>query len=170
MMLFEEQLHVELPDSFQEMKEDRIHMMYPYENKPQIIFEDKEKHRFSTFSLLKEQELADNQVEYAVKMILKVVTSLYPDCLLDEARLTECVEGRCGWFSFKCAGADGELFHIMYIYPVNGSMMLGTLGCNTMDETGKQQLMEIMKSLKGFRKIHKIYGEMLKKHEKRGLY
>ncbi len=152
MMFFDEQLYVELPDTYGEMEKDRTATMYPYEEKPQIIMEDKESNRFCTFSLLKSQDLTADQVEYAIHIISKAVTSLYPTCLLHEPQPAECGEGKCGWFSFKTAGTDGDLFNIMYIYPVNGKMMLGTMGCGTLDEQGRRQIMEIMASLKSFRK------------------
>lgn len=152
MTLFEEQLYVELPDSYKEMAEEKATGIYPYEEKPQMIFEDEEMHRFCTFSLLKAQKLAVSQTETAIWVIHKVVTGLYPSCMLDEPSQADCGEGKCGWFSFKTAGADGELFHLMYIYPINGSMMLGTMGCRLSDDQGKEQMMEILSTLKCFRK------------------
>lgn len=152
MMFFDEQLYVEIPDIYEEMEKDRIATMYPYEKKPQIIMEDKESNRFCTFSLLDAQKLASDQAEYAIHVISRVVTGLYPTCLLHEPQLAECGEGKCGWFAFKTAGTTENFFNIMYIYPVNGSMMLGTMGCNSLDEQGQKQLMEIMASLKSFRK------------------
>lgn len=152
MLFFEEQLSVELPESFQKMEDSKIDSMYPYEEKPQIILEDKEMHRFCTFSLLKSQDLTADQTEYAIQIIFKVVTSLYPACLIDEPKQTDCGEGKCSWFSFKTAGTDGEIYNVMYIYPVNESMMLGTMGCRSLDEPGKKQMMEILGTLKSLRK------------------
>lgn len=166
MVIFEEQLQVEIPDSFQGMEKDKVDGMYPYDKKPQIILEDGDTHRFCTFSLLESQALSDNQVEDAIWIIKKVVTSLYPSCLLDKPQLMDCQAGTCGWFSFKSAGTEGELFNIMYIFPINGCMMLGTMGCMAEDESGKKQMMEIMGSLKAFRKN---FSWMLTRREGRTL-
>lgn len=152
MVIFEEQLFVELPDSFHEMALERIKNIYPYDEKPQIIWEDKNTNRFCTFSLFKERGLTGAQTEYAIELIQKAVLSLYPSSLLDEAKLRDCKGGKCGWFSFKGIGDKGELFNLMYIFPVNGCMMFGTMGCGMGDEAGKEQLMDIMKSLQTVRK------------------
>ncbi len=152
MMLFEEQLNVDISDSFQKMERDKADEMYPYDKKPQIILEDGGTHRFCTFSLLEAQPLIDNQVEDAIWIISKVVTSLYPSCMLDKPQLIECQNGASGWFSYRSAGTEGELFNVMYIFPVNSCMMLGTIGCMVEDKTGKKWMMELMASLKAFKK------------------
>lgn len=152
MLLFEEQLNVDISDSFQEMEKDKADWMYPYDKKPQVILEDGSTHRFCTFSLLEAQSLTDDQVEDAVWIISKIVTSLYPSCLLDKPQLIECQNRASGWFSFRSIGTEGELFNVMYIFPVNGCMMLGTIGCMAEDETGKEWMMELMASLKVFKK------------------
>lgn len=151
MLMFEEQFLVDIPDSFQEMEKVKIDMMYPYDEKPQIILEDKE-HRFCTFSLLENQILTDSQVESAIQTILKVVISLYPSSLLEEPQLMNGKGGTCGWFSFRTATTEGEIFNVMYIFPVNGCMMLGTIGCLDKDESGKKQMFEIIESLRSLRK------------------
>lgn len=152
MLIFEKRLHVDIPDSFGEMEKDRIAMMYPYEEQPQIALEEEETHRFCTFSLLETQALSEGQTEPAIRLIAKVITGLYPSCLLDKPQLADCQEGKCGWFSFQTAGMEGKIWNIMYIFSVNGCMMLGTLGCLAEDEPGKKQMMKIMKSLKNVRK------------------
>lgn len=152
LMMFEEQLLVQLPDCFEEMEESRIDGMYPYEEKPQIILEDKDTRRFYTFSYFPSQGLTRSQLKYASEEICNIVTSLYPSCLLKEPGLIHGQKGTCGWFSFKITGMEGELFHVMYILPVNGCMMLGTAGCMADDGEGKEQMMAVIKSLEPCKK------------------
>lgn len=123
--LFDGRLAVMLPDSFQTMEGDREQLMYPYEDRPQIILEDADTCRFCTFSLLKEQKLAGIQVEYVIQSITKAIVSLYPSCLLSEPQLVKREEGTCGWFSFRTAGKEGDLQNFMYVFPVDDCMMLG---------------------------------------------
>lgn len=146
-VMSEEQLLAQMPDSFKEMERESMEDRYPYEERPQIILEDEASRRFCTFSLLKAQKLSENQLEYALKEVCWVVTSLYPGSLLDAPRLAYCEGAVCGWFSFRVAGIEEELFHVMYILPVNGCMMLGTAGCALGDAEGKEQAMRIIKSL-----------------------
>ena len=160
MLLFKEQLYVNIPDSFQKMDKSNISEMYPYEERPQIILENRKEHRFCTFSLIENHGLGDTQIEYAIQSISNVVTSLYPSCLLEEAQLKECRGGTCGWFSFKNTGSRGEIHNVMYIFPVNGCMMLGTMGCMCGDKVGQGQIMQMIESIEAWEK----------KHEKRSIY
>ncbi len=145
-LLFDGRLAVSIPDTFQKMEDGRIEAMYPYGERPQVILEDTSKLRFCTFSLLEKQKLTKMQMERAICTISKAVLSLYPSCLLTEPELLKWDKGSCGWFSFRTYG-KGALFHIMYIFPTDGCMMLGTMGCDMEDETGKEQFRWMIKSL-----------------------
>lgn len=150
--LFEGQLMVELPDSFQEMTEEKAEEIYPYEARPQILWEDEEENRFCSFSLLEEQELQDGQVERALGAMEKAVRYLYPSGILEEPQVIKKDKRTYGWFSFVSAGVEGKLLNRMYIFPVNGSMMLGTMVCGLEDQQGKEQMEGIMDSLQAVRK------------------
>lgn len=146
--LFEGQLVVELPDSYQEMAEEKAKEIYPYEARPQILWEDEEENRFCSFSLLEEQKLQDGQVERALGAMEKAVRYLYPSSILEEPQVIKKDKRTYGWFSFVSAGAEGKLLNRMYIFPVNGSMMLGTMVCPLGDWQGEEQMGEIMDSLR----------------------
>ncbi|MDE6847451.1 MAG: hypothetical protein K2J99_17025 [Lachnospiraceae bacterium] len=167
MIMFEEQLSVIVPDSFHEMALNRVNDMYPYEEKPQVILEDENRHRFCTFSLFEDRELVDTQTEHAIQLILEVVLSLYPSALLDEAQVRNCKGGVYGWFSYKSMGNKGEIFNVMYIFPLNGCMMFGTMGCAVEDEEGKEELMNMMDSLQAVRKkfSYTIAGRKSENHK-----
>ena len=161
MLIFEEQLIVDIPEAFRMMTIDRIDGMYPCDEKPQIILEDEETHRFCTFSLFEGQILFDQQVEYAIRLISRTVISLYPSSLLEDVELLNCKEGRCGWFSFRTMWDQDWLYNVMYIYPVNSRMMFGTRGCGIGDGPGKEQFKAVMGSLHAVRKSspHRILGK-----------
>lgn len=152
-LLFDGRLAVGLPDSFRTMESGRAELMYPYEDRPQIILEEADTRRFCTFSLLKEQKLAGIQVEYVIQSITKAIVSLYPSCLLSSPQLAEREKGTCGWFSFRISGREGDLQNFMYVFPVDECMMLGTMGCFMEDEAGKEQLVQIMESLEVSEKV-----------------
>lgn len=156
MLLFDEQLYVNMPESFQEMSQDRIDALFPYEVKQEIMLENVLTGSFCTFSLFEDQGIMDSQVEYAIHSASKIVTRLYPSCLLEEEQTMSCAEATCGWFAFKTIAAEGALYNVMFFFPVNGHMMFGTMGCRMEDEQGKEQLMEIMRSLKAQKRKRKL--------------
>lgn len=146
-LFFDERLAVRIPNFFQPMESNRVELMYPYEQRPQIIFEDTNTHRFCTFSLLKEQKLAPAQVANAIQSISTAIVGLYPSCLLTDPQLVPNKAGACGWFSFRSSIREGTLQNFMYIFSVDECMMLGTMGCFIEDEAGKNQMLQMMESL-----------------------
>jgi len=146
-LFFDGRLTVQLPDTFQAMETNKAELMYPYEQRPQIILEDGETHRFCTFSLLKEQKLAAIQVEYVIQNITAAIVGLYPSCLLTDPRLAWRKEGTYGWFSFRSIIEERTIRNFMFVFSVDECMMLGTMGCFIDDEEGKKQLLQIMNSL-----------------------
>lgn len=156
MLLFDEQLYVDMPEAYQEMSKDRIDALYPYEVKQEILLENAQTRSFCTFSLFEDQGIMDSQVEYALHSVAKIVTRLYPSCLVDKEQIMNCSETPCGWFSFKTQGTDEELYNVMYVFPVNGHMLFGTMGCGMEDEQEKDLLMNILKSLKAQKKKRKL--------------
>lgn len=158
-LLFGGRLAVGIPNFFRAMENGRAELMYPYEDRPQIILEDEDTRRFCTFSLLKEQKLAGIQVEYVIRSITEAIVSLYPSCLLSEPQLAVREDGTCGWFSFQTSGGEGKLQNFMYVFPVDGCMMFGTMGCFIEDEEGKRQLLQIMESLEVPLKVP-VYGKI----------
>ena len=156
MFLFDEQLYVDIPESYQEMRQERIDALYPHEVRQEIILENAQTGSFCTFSLFEDQGIMESQVEYAIHSVSKIVTRLYPSCIVDKEQLMNCSESFCGWCSFQTQAADGQLYNVMYIFPVNGHMMFGTMGCRMEDEREKELLMSIMKSLKTQKKKRRL--------------
>lgn len=156
MFLFDEQLYVDMPESYQEMSQARIDEIYPYEVRQEIILENAQTGSFCTFSLFEDQGIMGSQVEYAIHSVSKIVTRLYPSCIVDKEQIMNCSESFCGWFSFQTQAAEGQLYNVMYIFPVNGHMMFGTMGCKMEEEREKELLMGIMKSLKAQKKKRRL--------------
>lgn len=146
-VLFDNLLSVSLPNSFEAMESGKVEFMYPNEDRPQFIYEDRKTNRFCTFSLLKDQKLTNLQVEHGIRSISNAIISLYPTCLLEDTQLFDKAEKVLGYFSFKTLCNEGSLRNIMYILSVDGCMMLGTMGCLLEDEDGEKQLFQIMDSL-----------------------
>lgn len=146
--LFDGKLLIEIPDSFQEAEGEKAANMFPYEERPQIILEEKGTSRFCTFSLLEKQSLTKNQTKHVIDLIADAVISLYPSCLLEQPGLVKREEAVYGWFAFQTSAREGKLYNIMYICPVNGSMLLGTMGCLMDDEAGRTGMQQQLGTLK----------------------
>ena len=146
-LLFDDRLLVYIPAFYEDMDQEKAKMMYPYENRPQIILENKKSFRWCTFSLLKEQGLSKSQIEDAIQSISKIVLSLYPSSMLRKPEIIKRKEGNCGWFAFRTVWKTGGIYNVMYVFSVDGSMMLGTLGCGEEDIEGIKEMMHVLKSL-----------------------
>ncbi len=144
---YDGRLLVYLPETYQRMDIERAKLMYPYADRPQIILEDGGACRWCTFSLLKEQRLSKRQIGDAIRSISRAILSLYPSCMIREPEVMRRRAGDCGWFAFRTAWDKGGAYNIMYVFSVDGSMMLGTLGCGMEDAQGIGELMGILRSL-----------------------
>lgn len=147
-VLFDGKLLIEIPDSFQAAEDEKAAGMFPYEERPQIILEEKGASRFCTFSLLENQSLTKNQTKHVIGRIADAVASLYPSCLLEQPRLVKREEAVYGWFAFQTSAREGKLYNMMYVCPVKGSMMLGTMGCLVHDMAGRNMMMHQLGTLK----------------------
>ena len=156
--LLENKLLVQIPDYFHQMEAEVTERMFPYEDRPENIFGCQDGSKFCTFSFLDNQELTSAQVIYAIQTISKLVLSLYPSSLINEPAVLTLKDGNCGWFEYWSKMKEGKLHNIMFIFPVEGTMMLGTAGFPFQDIEGEQEIKAMLGSLELPEKKGRLLG------------
>lgn len=137
-----------MPDSFQKMEEEAASQLFPYEDRPEFILGNPNRHRFCTFSFLKNQALTSAQVIYAIQTIAKLVLGLHPSALFGKPTVLSLEDGNCGWFEYGTNTREGKLQNIMFIFPIEGRMLLGTAGFLRQDREGEKEMRTMLESLK----------------------
>lgn len=119
------QFLVQIPEEIKEASDGRIKEKFPYQPKPQEVRMDEEGNRMITFNLL-ENLLEEEQVLPAIREVQRVINHKIPESIRTHARCMKLPAGMMGWFSFITGGLLDDVYHIMFLIPVSGKLMLGT--------------------------------------------
>jgi len=142
-LLFDNRLRIWLPDEFSFMSEIKVKQLYPFLERPQVLFSNADDTRFLTFSLL-EKEFAGSETLPAAREIRRMVWSLYPSSPPTEAVNIPLGEFSCAGVSFQIPSENGLLFHMLYVASLGKRMLLGTYGCPVADRDGKELLRNLV--------------------------
>ena len=141
--LFENKLRVCVPDEFYLAQEPEAVEMFPYQERPQIIFAVAGFSRYLTFSLL-DKKLGAGEPVKIIRELRKLIWSLYPGSLLSEANPLPFGVLECSGFSFRTGAGAAQVFNTMFAVSFEGRLLLGTFGCAIDDEAGKTLLKKII--------------------------
>ena len=132
---------------------------FPYAVKPQEVYADGTGRRILALNLL-EEGLEDGQVESAIAGIQKIIEKLYPGSIWHKARCMAAAKVTAGWFSFVTGSLAGEQFHILFLLPMEGRMLLGSWHSLT-ESIGKEtaDFLEMLKSIRIRNAIKTYTGE-----------
>lgn len=147
-LLFEDKMQIMLPENFEDMSVEAAKIKYPMEQRPAIIKTNKDGDINFTFNLL-EQPLDNSQVEDVVNMLRNVLKKTNPSNKCGNVNL-ECVDNKnVAWFDVVNNGLDHNIFHIMYVLPINQKLMHGVFNCIVEDSNNwKQIALEVIRSIK----------------------
>lgn len=123
-VLFENSLQTEIPDDFEDMPLGLIRIMFPNEERPQIIMGSPDGNAYVTFSVL-EKTLTEQQLFMAAHAARALLYKFYPSCDKQRVHIIQLEDNMCGWFSFPAR----DMQNIMFIIAINNKMILGTCGC-----------------------------------------
>lgn len=119
------QLLVQIPEEIKEAYDERIKEKFPYQPKPQEVRMNEEGDKIITFNLL-ECLLEESQVLPAIREVQRLINHKIPESIRTHARCMKLPAGMMGWFSFITGGLLDDVYHIMFLIPVSGKLMLGT--------------------------------------------
>jgi len=141
--LFENKLRIHLPDSLKQVQESEEVKVFPYKERPQIIFASPDCSRFLTFSLL-DKELGEGETIRAAKGLRNLILSIHPNSLLSKAGALRFGSLSCCGFRYLTGAGEAQVFNTMFAGSFEGKLLLGTYGCGIGDEEGKALLKKII--------------------------
>ena len=127
-ILFDDALQTVVPDDFEDMSLEAIGVMFPHEQRPQIIKGSPDGSTYVTFSLV-ERTLSRQQLFVASHSSLDFLKKFYPSCHNQRVHVIPLEDSMCGWFSFTAR----EMINILFIISIENKMILGTCGCSEDD-------------------------------------
>ena len=156
-MLFENKLRIYMSDDFYMMQEPEATEMFPYLERPQLIFAVVGFSRFLTFSLL-DKKLGSEETIKIIKELRKLIWSIYPSSLLSEANPLPFGNLKCSGFSFRTGDGKAQIFNTMFAVSFESRLLLGTFGCGIGDEDSKTLLRKIISEAEYLRINAKVDG------------
>lgn len=141
------QLLVQIPEEIKEASDGRIKEKFPYQPKPQEVRMNEEGDKIITFNLL-ECLLEESQVLPAIREVQRLINHKIPESIRTHARCMKLPAGMMGWFSFITGGLLDDVYHIMFLIPVSGKLMLGTFHFPArMEKQEKEKFFTMVKSI-----------------------
>lgn len=138
---------LKIAEEFAKASERKLSEKFPYDQKPQEAYMDKDGKRILTFNLL-EKRLEEKQVYTAIREIQRLISHVYPESIQKQAGCIKIVAGEAGWFSFITGGISEDQSHIMFILPVSERMMLGTYHFPMKEEREERKIfLKMLKSI-----------------------
>ena len=141
--LYGSKLRLHLPEGFSQAQESEAAKVFPYRERPQIIYASAGFSRYLTFSLL-DKKLGERETIKAATELRKLIWSLHPNSLLSNAGAIRFGNLSCCGFCFLTGAGETQLFNTMFAASFDGKMLLGTCGCGMDDEEGKALLKNLL--------------------------
>lgn len=145
---FEDTLQITLPDDFEDMKEEIASVIYPAENRPQIIKVSSDGRVHITFSKTA-MALTKEILPQMLKMVKQNMHKVQPASEFYEEKCEVSEQIDYGWLDFKGFALDGELYYLNAFPVVNGKMYHISF-CAPFEkrEEWKPRILEILKTMK----------------------
>lgn len=126
--LFDGKLTIMLPSGFTDMPIDVAKIKYPSEQRPQIIKTNTEGSVNLCFNLFK-IKLDSNQVEETINGFFSMLQKVQSGNDYFQCKTEECQDNTIGWFDFKSATIDDQLYNMLFTLPIDGRVCTGVFNC-----------------------------------------
>lgn len=145
--LFEDQMSIILPKSFQDMPEHMAKMKYPSEQRPQVIKTNADGSINFTFSIF-DAEIKPEQIKAAKDGFQMIIKQMQPSNVFFEDMDEELGTTMLGWFDFKGFALDAQIYNLMYVSSIGGKILHGIFNCIYEDsEMWKPIACQVMRSV-----------------------
>jgi len=140
--IIEGRLYMTIPSDYEIMPPELAGVKYPGENRPDISFSDEEGEISINFSLTGDN-LQNEDVEEAKDYLQQVVIKMNPSSRILSSEIIE-EQTRIGYFGFISPAIDGDIYNLIFIFSLEGQLILGTFNCTDMDKAKWLEIAEQM--------------------------
>lgn len=128
--LFESMMSLRLPEGVYDMKEERVSQIYPMKDKPQVVKVLGDEKCWFSFSLL-QRPLTNQTILDNLRAIRMNFERVFPSMLEEPiTSITDETFNNKMYFSIVSKGREKETYQMIYIFPVKGKLMMGTICCD----------------------------------------
>lgn len=122
-------LWIWMPDEFGPLSKDLARLKYPNENRPDVIYTNKETTVNVTFSH-KREKLKEGEEEEIRNYMKEIVKRVQTSSEMIEEGTVKTEEG-CflAWFDFVTPAIDTDIYNLMFFSSLGGRLLIGSCNC-----------------------------------------
>lgn len=118
-------LSAEIPAELKQMSESLKDMLYPYEDRPEIIFSDADGKNQMTFQLI-DKNLGQEETRKAAESVREYISSRYPRSEMSPVHLHAAGQYPASWFTMELEEPGGMQQHVKAVLSVRSQMFIAT--------------------------------------------
>lgn len=120
-----------MPDGFGPLSKELAKLKYPNENRPDIIYTNKETTVNVTFSY-KREKLKEGEEEKIRDYMKGIVGRVQTSSEMIEEGVVKAEKNCLAWFDFMTPAIDTDIYNLMFFSSLRGRLLIGS--CNCLDE------------------------------------
>jgi len=138
-------LWIRMPDEFGPLSKDLARLKYPNENRPDVIYTNKETTVNVTFSH-KREKLKEGEEEEIRNYMKEIVKRVQTSSEMIEEGTVKTEEGcLLAWFDFVTPAIDTDIYNLMFFSSLGGRLLIGSCNCLDADrEDWKEFFMQML--------------------------
>lgn len=122
-------LWIWMPDEFGPLSKDLARLKYPNENRPDVIYTNKETTVNVTFSH-KREKLKEGEEEEIRNYMKEIVKRVQTSSEMIEEGTVKTEEGcLLAWFDFVTPAIDTDIYNLMFFSSLGGRLLIGSCNC-----------------------------------------
>lgn len=129
-----------MPDEFGPLSKELARLKYPNENRPDIIYTNKETTVNVTFSH-KREKLKEGEEEEIRNYMKEIVKRVQTSSEMIEEGTVKTEEGcLLVWFDFVTSAIDTDIYNLMFFSSLEGRLLIGSCNCLEADRGDWKEL------------------------------
>jgi hypothetical protein len=146
--IIDEWLYMMIPADFFIMPTELAKLMYPNENRPDLIYTNEKGSINLTFTL-GDGALNSRDLKLTLEYLQRLIADTNPSCKLISSDIID-MKPKVAYFDYISPAIDGDIYNLAFLFSRGDKHLLGSFNCNrtVMDdwsEIAKQMLLTIRK-------------------------
>lgn len=126
--IFDQKMSIALPKGMVLMPAKMAKFKYPSEDRPQHIYTNEDGSVNFTFSHF-ELPIEPEETLLAVEQFKSVIKKVHPANIFYEIKEETIEKTKLSWFDFKGYAVDNQTYNLIYVTPIDKTVLHGTFNC-----------------------------------------
>ena len=128
-MEFEAAFSILVPAGFNAMDKQAVHLKYMSASRPQIVLVDPSDTVNLTFTYFPDEPLKDEDIDDTTEYYRELIRKSRPGNLFYHMKIVRTGKLPTGDFAYRSKALDGDMYNEVFIAPVHGCLLYGSMNC-----------------------------------------